>query len=54
MKGYKIVLKNAEDCIEIAEKKLSNLKKEKLLEYYRVIAAAREFGIAVLEKEMLD
>jgi hypothetical protein len=29
MKGYKIALKNAEDRIEIAEKKLFNLKKEK-------------------------
>jgi hypothetical protein len=29
MKGHKIALKNAKDYIEIAKKKLFNLKKEK-------------------------
>ena len=53
-KGHKIALKNTKDCIEITKKKLFNLKKEKLLEYYKVIAAARVFKIAALEKEILD
>jgi len=30
IKGHKLALKNAEDYAEIAEKKLLNLKKEKL------------------------
>ena len=53
-KGYKIALKNAEDYTKIAKKKLSNLKKEKLLKYYKVIAIAKVFKIAALKKKMLD
>jgi len=53
-KGYKIALKNAEDYAKIAKKKLFNLKKEKLLKHYKVIAVAKVFGIATLKKEKLD
>jgi hypothetical protein len=54
IKGHKIALKNAKDYIKIIKKKLFNLKKEKSLKHYKVIAAARVFKIAMLEKEMLD
>ena len=55
MKRYKIILKTTKDYIEITEKKLFNLKKEKLQEYYRIIAVAKVLGgVAILENKKLD
>lgn len=51
-KGHEVALKNAEDCAEIAERELFNLKEQKSREHHGVVAAARvSEGMAAPENE---